>query len=295
MTDLSKGKKGSSFVRRLMSRSKRSKEGLSGAKVKRENGANDDASIGHTSTGGISTEEEDEASTGSNEENSLNTISTGVSKGEDDASVDGSFISDTTFEEEENQRRPSTAWRGVSGVGHALRSRASSLGKCTASFIKPLSTVGPTLSNKPRSASIAAGRWFGKVKADAKQRLASRKRRKERERREREWQRRERRRAKREERERERNKIFGRGWKRRLLIKLIVSMYPKGWKCRLGERIRKRIGDLVMGVKRPYVATITREDRRYFCDQFFAREVRFSTVHTYSLSSDDTKGINNCF
>lgn len=278
MADLSKGgKKSSSILCRLVPRSARSKEGhLCGTKRETGSDDHDHVSTGVASADGISTEEdEDEASTGSNEEISLGTISTGnVSKDEDDASLDGSFISDGTLEEEEeNQQqhvRPSTPFRGVSGFGQALRSRGSSLARRTLSCVKPLATVGATLSKKPRSAFNGAGRWFRGVKTSAGQRLASRKRKKERERAERQRERRRRKRERREERERERNKIFGRGWKRRLVIKLIVSMYPKGWKCRLGERIRTRISDLVTGHKRPYVPAREVD----FRSRFFERRVR---------------------
>lgn len=111
--------------------------------------------MGNVSTGGVSTEEDD-AWTGSNEEISLGTLATGnVLKEEDDASVDGTFTSDATFKEEES---PSTPWWSLCGIEHPLGSGTSSLVERAASFVKPLSTVGPTLNKKPRSALATAGR-----------------------------------------------------------------------------------------------------------------------------------------
>lgn len=241
-----------------MSRSARSKE-------EDLSGANDDVPMGTISTGGISTEE-DETLTGSNDDNSLGTTSTGnVSKEEeeeeDDVSIDGSFISEATFREDEDQHRvhPSTPWRGLSGVRHALYFGASSVVKRTSSFAKPLTTVGPILSKKSRSALTTAGRWFRGVKTNTKQRMASRKRNRERERRERQVKKRQRKRERREKQFREENQLFGPGWKRRAFISLIRHMCrKKNWKCTLGKRTKKRIGELVRGKKRPYVTTNTR-------------------------------------
>lgn len=227
--------------------------------------------------GGISAEE-DEPSKDSNQDISLGTISTDtVSEEEDGASMDGRIISSTTSQEEDSQQpvRPFSPWRGISRAGHILKSEASSLPQRTTSFVKPLSRVGPILRKKRRSALTTARRWLKGAKANTKQRVTLWARRRERESNNREQERRKRNKETREKRYREEDKIFGRpDWKRRLVIKLILSIYPKKWKCSLGERIRKRIGEIAGGHQRPYVVYTTDPWYTRLNTTYLARKVR---------------------